>query len=262
MKPGIVFPSAIGAELGDCARAAEAGAKAIVARPRLFVDDSFSLRVDPEAIPASLSGSGLELAGLWADLPLMGEGGDDSAGSAHIRSSLDLADALRDSAPPDVLPVVVFDAGSGSRVELWPKLVEAVKALAADAEERQTVLAIRPDRGSLIDRARNAIKLLGEVGSSYVQVALDAAATVGDKDTLDDAIERLKENIVIAFARDVKFDDTGKASYLPPGSGVMNFDLYADLLGGAPGCGALVVGEFDSTDDAEAALKRVTRLVG
>lgn len=262
MKPGIVCPNPLGAELADCPRAAEAGAKAIVARPRLFVDESFALRVDPEAIPASLSGSGLELAGLWADVPLMGEGGDYSAGSAHIRSSLDLIDALRDNTPQDALPVVVFDAGSGSRVELWPKLVEAVKALADAAEERQAVLAVRPDRGSLVDRARNAVKLLGEVGSSYVQVALDAAATIGDKDTLDDAIERLKENIVIAFARDVKFDDEGKHSYLPPGSGVMNFERYAELLGGAPGCAALVVGELDSADDATAALERVAKLVG
>ncbi len=262
MKPGIVCPNPLGAELGDCPSAAEAGAKAIVARPRLFVDDSFALRVDPEAIPASLSGAGLELAGLWAEVPLMGEGGDDSAGAAHIRSSLDLIDALRDSCSPEALPVVVFDAGSGSRAELWPKLVESVKALAADAEERQAVLAVRPDRGSLVDRARNAVKLLGEVGSAYVQVALDAAATIGDKDTLDDAIERLKENIVVAFARDVKFDDEGKHTYLPPGSGVMNFERYTELLAGAPGCGALVVGEFDSADDAKAALDKVAKLVG
>ena len=262
MKPGIVCPNPLGAELGDCARAAEAGAKAIVARPGLFVDDSFALRVDPETIQATLSGAGLEIAALWVDRPLMGEGGDESAGSERIRSSLDLADALRDSASPEALPVVVFDAGSGSRVEIWPKLVEAVKALAADAEERQTVLAVRPHRGSLVDRARNAVKLLGEVGSSYVQVALDAAATVGDKDTLDDAVERLKDNIVLAFARDVKFDDAGNHSYLPPGKGVMNFDVYVDLLGGAPGCGALVVGEFDSADDATAALKQVVRSIG
>ncbi len=262
MKPGVVCPNPLGAELADCPRAAEAGAKAIVARPRLFVDDSFALRVDPEAIPASLSGSGLELAALWAETPLMGEGGDYSAGSAHIRSSLDLIDALRDHTPPDALPVVVFDAGAGSRAEVWPKLVEAVKALAADAEERQTVLAVRPYRGSLVDRARNAVKLLGEVGSAYVQVALDAAATVGDKDTLDDAIERLKENIVLAFARDVKFDGEGKASYLPPGAGVMNFARYVELLGGAPGCGALVVGELDSPDDAKAAIEQVSKLVG
>ncbi|MHC4504696.1 MAG: sugar phosphate isomerase/epimerase family protein [Planctomycetota bacterium] len=261
MKPGIVCPSPLCAELADCPKAAEAGAKAIVARPALFVDDSFGLKVDPDGLAAGLSGAGLELAAVWAALPVVDSGGDAEAGAAHVRSCLDLADALRDYASPDALPVVVFDAGAGERDAVWPKLVEALKGLGADAEERQVVLAVRPDRESVVDRARNAVKLLGEVGSGYVQAALDAAATVG-KDTLDAAIDKLKDNIVLAFARDVKFDDDGKPSYLPPGQGMINFEEYVKMLAAAPGCASLAVGELDSADDATAALGKIAGLVG
>lgn len=260
MKPGIVCPNPLGPDLADCTRAAEAGAKAIVARPCLFVDDSFGLKVGPDDIAGALSGAGLELAAIWAKEPVIGADGE-AGGAEHIGSCLDLADALRDYACPETLPVVIFDAGGGAREAVWPKLVEALKSLAGSAEERQVILAVRPDRSSVVDRARNAVKLLGEVASGYVQAALDAAATVG-KDTLDSAIDRLKENIVLAFARDVKFDDAGSPSYLPPGQGMINYEEYVKMLAAAPGCGCLAVGELDSEDDAKAALGKIAGLVG
>lgn len=260
MKPGIVCPSPLGTQLADCPRAAEAGAKAIVARPELFVDDAFGLKVAPDDIAGALSGAGLELAAIWAKQPVIDPGGE-AAGADHVRSCLDLADALREYASPDALPVVVFDAGEGARDAVWPKLVEALKALGAQAEEQQVILAVRPDRASVVDRARGAVKLLGEVGSGHVQAALDAAATVG-KDTLDAAIDRLKDNIVLAFARDVKFDDAGKPSYLPPGQGMINYEEYVKMLAAAPGCSCLVVGELDSADEARSALGKIGGLVG
>ena len=169
MKPGIVCPNPLGAELGDCPRAAEAGAKAVVARPGLFVDDSFALRVDPGEIPASLSGAGLELVGLWAEVPLMGEGGDDSAGSAYIKSSLDLIDALRDSCPAEALPVVVFDAGSGSRAELWPKLVEAAKVMATSRGRGSIFSVVAAERAIGASIAAAALFEMTEVNRAVMK---------------------------------------------------------------------------------------------
>ncbi len=261
MKPGIVCPNPLVPGLADCPRAAEAGAKAIVARPELFVDESFGLRANPSEIASSLSDAGLSLVAVWARRALLDSDGEPS-GADHVRSCLDLADALRDYGPSDALPTVIADAGSGEREAVWPKLVEALQSLGGSAEERQVILAVRPDRASVVDRSRNAVKLLGEAGSSYVQVALDAAATVGDKDTLDAAIDRLKENIVLAFARDVKFDEAGKPSYLPPGDGLINYEQYVELLSSAPGCAYLIVGELDSAEEATQALGRISGLLG
>jgi len=221
MKLAALYPNPLGDELAGTAMVAEAGAAGIAARPEVFVDDNFSLHIDPGVLASSLSDAGLELAAVWASRPVLDHGSPE-AGVAYITSCIDLADALRDFAPPGALPVVVCDAGTGDKREDWPKLVEALKAIGQHAEARQVILALRPDRATMLDRSRNALNLLTEVGASYVQAALDAAATVGDKDTLDKAVERLKDNIVIACARDVKFDAAGAPSYLPAGEGMLN----------------------------------------
>lgn len=260
MKPGIVIPSPLCPELSDSGAAAAAGAEGVVARPSVFVDDSFGLREDVD-VASGLAGAGVELVAIEAACPLLDASGDTLAGLEHMAQCLELADSLRDYFPEGALPVVVCRAGPGGR-DNWPALVDGLKAVGAAGEERQVLVAIRPDRDSAIDRSRNAVKVLADVAAPYVQVALDAAATIGDKDTLDAAVDRLKENIVIAFARDVTFDDAGKPSYPAPGSGMLNYQQYVGLLAGAPGCTYLVVGELASADEATAALGLVSGLVG
>jgi sugar phosphate isomerase/epimerase len=260
MKTGIVIPNPVCSDLTGVACAAQAGAKGLVAKPEVFVDESFGLRIGPEDIAAGLTGAGLELAAIEAARPLLDASGDTAAGVEHVKKCLDLADALRDYAPEGALPVVVCEAGPGGR-DNWPGLTEALKELGAAAEGRQALIALKPDRNSAVDRSRNALKILTDVAAPYVQVALDAAATIGDKDTLDKAVDRLKENIVLAFARDVAFDEEGKPSYPAPGSGMLNYQQYVDLLGTVPGCTYLVVGHLASADEVKAAVGLVGGLV-
>lgn len=258
MKPGIVIPNPLCGELSEASGLAGAGAKGVVAKPSVFVDDSFGLRADVD-IASGLAGAGLELAGIEAASGVLDGSGDTAAGVDHIAKCLDLADALRDYVPEGTLPVVVCEAGPGGR-DNWPALAEGLKALGAAGERRQVLVALKPDRGSAIDRSRNALKILTDVAAPYVQAALDAAATIGDKDTLDKAVDRLRENIVIAFARDVAFDEDGRPSYPPPGSGMMSYRQYVALLDEVPGCTYLVVGEIDTADEAAAAIKLVGKL--
>lgn len=260
MKLGAIFPNPVAAELQGLTVLAGHGVSTVAAVPEAFVDDSFALKVGVDAIAAALTGD-VKLCAIWASMPVMGAG-DARAGARHVASCIDLADALREFSGQEALPIVVADAGAGDRRGDWAKLVEAVKVLAGQAEERQVVLAVRPDRATMVDRSRALVALLGEVGSSHVQAALDAAATVGDKDTLDAAAEKLRDNIVIACARDVTFDQSGAASYLPAGRGQLNYSQYVDLLGGCPGLGSLVATELASADDARAALAKLRGVVG
>jgi sugar phosphate isomerase/epimerase len=260
MKLGAIFPNPLADDLACMSALAGHGVSAVAARPEAFVDAAFSLNVGADAIAAAFSG-GTRLCAVWASKPVM-EAGDAAAGAKHIGSCIDLADALREFAGQEALPIVVADCGSGDRRADWPKLVGAVKALAKQAEERQVVLAVRADRSTMVDRSRSLVALLGDVGSSYVQAALDAAATVGDKDTLDAAVEKLRNNIVIACARDVKFDQSGAASYLPAGQGLLNYAQYADLLRSCPGCGFLVATEINSEADAKIALAKLKGFIG
>jgi len=261
MKPGVVFPNKMASTLGEAGALADAGAQSIVALPSAFVDDGFNLTASPDDIAAVCET--LELAAIMVAEPLQKEG-DSSAGAQHLRSCIDLADALRDYFAQTNLPLVVCDVGpyaSGQKSEALKAGVAALQEVAKHAEERQVIIGIRPDRDSAVDRARGAVSLLGDVGSSYVQVALDAAGTVGDKDALDDAVGRLKDNIVIAFARDVKFDADGTVSYPPPGNGALNFTSYVSLLSEAPGCAHLIVGDLSSPEELKVALAKVSGFV-
>jgi sugar phosphate isomerase/epimerase len=262
MKPGMVFPNPLGQTLADVSALAEAGAKGLVALPKAFVDDSFNLSASPDDLAAAFAGE-MKLVGIMADQPLV-SGGSAEAGTSHIRSCLDLADAMREFAPENGMPVVVFDAGtyeSGQKDAAYKMAVESLKEVAQYAEERQVILGLKPDRASVVNRARAAATMLGEVAASYVQIALDAAATVGDKDTLDDAVGRLKDNIVVALARDVKFGGDGTAEYPPPGLGVLNYTSYADLLAGAPGCGYLVLGVLSTPEETKVAMAKLCGFV-
>jgi len=261
MKPGVVFPNQMAPTLADAGALVEAGAQSLVALPGAFVDESFNLTASPDDI-ATVCGQ-MELAAVMMAEPLQNEG-DSSAGVAHLQSCIDLADALRDYFSQDALPLVVCDVGpyaSGQKSEALKAGVAALQQVAPHAEERQVVIGVKPDRNSAVDRARGAANLLGEVGSSYVQIALDAAGTVGDKDALDDAVGRLKDNIVIAFARDVKFDADGTATYPPPGNGVLQYPTYVALLSDAPGCNHLVVGDQSSPEELKVALAKVSGFV-
>lgn len=255
MKLGAVIPNPISPALADAPRTVELGVKGFIARPEAFVDGEFHLKAGPDEIAAALSGT--PLVGLWAHGGL-----PEPSAVTELQSCLDLADALRDFVPEGAMPVVVCGAGPGNREALWPQLVEALRGLAQLAEERQCLIAVRPDRASVIDRTRHAAKLLADVGSSYVQMAVDPAATVGDKDTLDDAVLRLKDNIVLAFARDVKFDESGRPSYLPPGSGLISYAKYTELLANAGSCNYLVLGEFTTAEELKTAAAKVGSHVG
>jgi hypothetical protein len=261
MKPGVVFPNPLSPTLAQIGEIKAAGALGVVARPEAFVDGAFNLSAAPEAIAAAFEG--LKLVAIMASTPLQ-TNGDATAGAAHLTSCIDLADALRDYFAVESMPIVAVDAGpyaSGQKAAALTAAVDAVKGAVSYAEGRQVIIGLRPDRGTAVDRARAAGTFLADVGSAYVQIALDAAGTVGDKDTLDDAVGRLKDNIILAFARDVKFAPDGTAAYQPPGNGVLNYASYVDLLSGAAGCGYLVVGALASPEQTKVALAKVKGFV-
>lgn len=259
MKLGVAYPNPLGGTLAEASRSAEAGAQGLLVRPEVFLDETLSLKADPDEIASAFGGAGLEMAGVEAARPVLSSGLPESD---YLGACIDLADALRDYVPEGAFPAVVARPGPGSRSDLWDALVKALKALAELAEGRGVVLAIAPERGSVVDRSRTALQMLGDVGSSFVQVAFDAAATVGDKDTLDSAVERLKDNIVLACARDVRFDQDGKPSYLPPGKGVISYGQYVKLLGSAPGCGYLIATGLSTEEEAREALSTLSGLIG
>ncbi len=232
MKLAMMFPNPLSQTFEQVAACAELGVEAVQVKPQAFVSEEFDLVGDPFELAAPMTELNVHICALSGYRSLIGPAEEVSANLDYLTKVIDLADALRELSPPGKLPVVVTETGDPRKQGLerdaaMAQVVESCRALAAHAEERSVILALEPTRSHIVDRSRTALKVLTEVGSGYLQICFDPANTVGDKDTLDSAVERLGANTVLAHAKDVKFDE-GKVSYPPAGKGTLD---YREVIG-------------------------------
>jgi len=114
----------------------------------------------------------------------------------------------------------------------WKDLRSSVSVVAEVAEAHNVKLCIECEYNNVIDTAARARRLIDEVGSSSLAVALDAANLIppgrlGDqRQLLPEAFDLLAPNIVLAHAKDELDDGT----FVPAGSGGVDYDLFANLL--------------------------------
>lgn len=265
MKLAMMLPNPLAESFDAAPACAELGVEALQAKPGVFVSDDFELLGDPFELAAPMTGLDMRLCALSGYRSLIGPAEEVSANIEYLNKVIDLADALRELFPQEALPMVVTETGDPRKCNLerdaaMAQVVESCRALAAHAEERSVILALEPTRTHIVDRSRTAMKVLTEVGSGYLQICFDPANTVGDKDTLDSAVERMRDNIMLAHAKDVKFDD-GKASYPPAGKGMLDYKQFLELLSAAPAAAYLVVEYVKSPEEAKEAVQFLKPLV-
>jgi sugar phosphate isomerase/epimerase len=122
-------------------------------------------------------------------------------------------------------------ADNASR-EAWADMRASVAAAAALAEAHGVVVCIECENNNVVSDARRGRRLLDELASPAVRIAIDAANLVppGRIDVqaalLEEAFELLGDDIVIAHAKDV---DAG-GRFVAAGAGEIDYRLYLDLL--------------------------------
>lgn len=116
----------------------------------------------------------------------------------------------------------------------WRDMVACVREATEIAGRARVVLAFEPEVNNVVDSARQARRLLDEIGSPCLQVTFDAANLfhAGElprmKEILDEAFELVGKDVVLAHAKDLDHD--GDAGHLPAGHGKLDYDRYVSLL--------------------------------
>ncbi len=145
--------------------------------------------------------------------------------------------------------------------DAWRDLVVSMRAAARIGEAHGVTMAFEPEVNNSVDSAREARRLLDEIGSSRLKVVMDGANVfhTGElprmREVLEETFALLGNDIALAHAKDLDHD--GDAGQLPAGKGVLDYDLYVSLLRRAGFDGALVLHGLreDDVDGCVAFLK-------
>jgi sugar phosphate isomerase/epimerase len=127
----------------------------------------------------------------------------------------------------------------------WADLVAQMRVAAAAAEAAEVQLAFEPEYNNVVNSARQARRLIDEVGSSRVKVLMDAANLFhhGDlermRDHLGEAFALVGHDIVLAHAKDLDHD--GDAGGRAAGQGSLDYSLYLSELQASGFDGAIVL---------------------
>ena len=116
----------------------------------------------------------------------------------------------------------------------WKDLIASMTEAVGIAEAHKITLAFEPEVANVVDSAQKARRLIDEIGSPYLKVAIDGANIfhTGElprmSEILDEAFDLLGNDIAIAHAKDLDHD--GAAGHLPAGKGLLDYDRYLSLI--------------------------------
>jgi sugar phosphate isomerase/epimerase len=127
----------------------------------------------------------------------------------------------------------------------WHDLLASMREAVRITEDTGVTLAFEPEVSNVIDSAWKARRLLDEIGSPRLKVVMDGANLfhAGElprmREVLDEAFALLGRDIVLAHAKDLSRD--GEAGHEAAGQGLLDYDRYLSLLGGAGYAGPLIL---------------------
>ena len=118
--------------------------------------------------------------------------------------------------------------------EAWRDMTACVREATEIARQSRVVLAFEPEVNNVVDSAKQARRLMDEIGSPFLKVTFDAANLFHTgklpqmKEILDEAFALIGKDIVLAHAKDLDHD--GDAGHLAAGQGKLDYDRYVALL--------------------------------
>ena len=129
--------------------------------------------------------------------------------------------------------------------QAWNDLLRAMEEAITVTEGTGVTLAFEPEVSNVVDSAQKARRLLDTLDSPRLKVCMDGANIfhAGDlprmSEILDEAIDLLGPDIVLAHAKDLDHD--GDAGHLAAGTGLLDYPLYLSLLQKVGFDGALIL---------------------
>jgi sugar phosphate isomerase/epimerase len=129
--------------------------------------------------------------------------------------------------------------------EAWADLVAQLQVATVAAEAAGVQLAFEPEYNNVVNSARQARRLIDEVGSAALKVLMDGANLFhhGDLDRMQDHLRKsfdlVGHDIALAHAKDLDHD--GDAGGRAAGMGKLDYSLYLSELQASGFEGAIVL---------------------
>lgn len=140
--------------------------------------------------------------------------------------------------------------------QAWKDMAGSMEQALRIAQEHRVVLAVEPEVSNVVDSAVKARRLLDQMRSPYLKVAIDGAnlfpaGTLGRmREILQEAFDLLGNEIVLAHAKDLIKD--GEAGDRAAGTGVLDYELYLGLLKKAGFGGSVILHSLKEAQVTEA----------
>ena len=118
--------------------------------------------------------------------------------------------------------------------EAWRDMVSCIREATDIARQADVILAFEPEVNNVVDSAKEARRLMDEIGSPHLKVTMDAANIfhAGElaqmSEVLEEAFALIGKDIVLAHAKDLSRD--GDAGHEAAGHGKLDYDRYLSLL--------------------------------
>lgn len=118
--------------------------------------------------------------------------------------------------------------------EVWKEMCHNLEKILKYAKKYNIILGIEPEITNVVNSALKARKLLDHMNSEYLKIIIDGANlfepgnVIKMQEILKEAFSLLGNDIVLAHAKD--FICNEKISYVAPGKGILDYELYISLL--------------------------------
>ena len=129
--------------------------------------------------------------------------------------------------------------------EAWQDLLAAMEQAVALAEKYDVCLGIEPEVSNVVSSPHKARQLMDTIDSDRITIVMDGAnvfpkGTIHrQQEILDEAFDLLGDRIALAHAKDLSRD--GEAGHEAAGTGLLDYDLYLQLLHQSGYRGAVVL---------------------
>lgn len=178
-------------------------------------------------LKATIEKSGLRLAALMENLPILGEDKVHAANLQRLKLAAELARDLVPETPPLIETVLGGKPAEWDKVK--EKMVLRLKDWASIAEERKVSIAIKAHVGNALHKPADAVWLLEQVGSKSVRLAFDQSHFGLQNISLENSLETLLPQTIFIHVKDAEGDAT-KFQFLLPAEKENHYAEYFKLL--------------------------------
>ncbi|QDT26240.1 Xylose isomerase-like TIM barrel [Gimesia panareensis] len=170
-------------------------------------------------IAKKLDDTGLKLTSLMEHCDLTGSPASQKPVLERLKRAAQLGHDLK----PDQPPLIETTAGSGKWEDRKEEMRDNLKGWAEVAESTQTVIAVKPHRGGVVDRPEQGVWLVEQINSPWIRLNYDYSHFTHRDIALEDSLKTMLPYTSFIQIKDTVLKDNKARFVLPGESGDIDY---------------------------------------